>query len=163
MKKLTLVFASLLLGSSLLLTHSAKAASASDVLQNKSNPNQTTQVCDFVGFFAGCSGSSKAQCDSITDPDPKTQADRIQTCKDNADKLSAPGGFLSFLLDTLVFIGAIISVIFIIVGGIRYVTSSGDAKRIQQAKDTVLYAVIGLIVSILAGAIVGFVISSAGG
>lgn len=54
----------------------------------------------------------------------------------------------------------IIAVIMIIVGGIRYVTSNGDASQIKAAKDTILYAVIGLIVALLAYAIVNFIIAS---
>lgn len=46
------------------------------------------------------------------------------------------------------------SVIAIVVGGIRYVTSNGDEGRIKTAKNTILYAVIGLAVAILGQAIV---------
>ena len=51
-------------------------------------------------------------------------------------------------------------VIVIIVGGVQYMTSSGDAGKVKKAKDTILYAVIGLIVCVLAFAIVNFVISN---
>lgn len=51
-----------------------------------------------------------------------------------------------------------VAVIMIIIGGIRYATSNGDANQTKAAKDTVLYAVIGLIVAILAYAIVNFVL-----
>lgn len=66
------------------------------------------------------------------------------------------------VIDTLFVVVGAIAVIIIIVGGIRYITSTGDATRIQKAKDTILYAVIGLIVVILARAIVGFVIGRVG-
>jgi hypothetical protein len=62
------------------------------------------------------------------------------------------------IIGTLIFIVGIISVIMIIVGGIRYSLSNGDSSHIKSAKDTVLYAVIGLIVSLMAYAIVNFVI-----
>ena len=42
---------------------------------------------------------------------------------------------------------AAICVIFIIIGGIRYVISQGDPAKISQAKDTVLYALVGLVVT----------------
>ena len=48
----------------------------------------------------------------------------------------------------------------LIIGGIRYVTSGGDAKKVTDAKNTVLYAIIGLIISVLAYAIVNFVMST---
>ena len=54
---------------------------------------------------------------------------------------------------------AIISIIVIIIGGFRYVTSQGDQTQMQSAKNTILYAVIGLIVAIAAYAIVSFVVT----
>ncbi|MBR6532319.1 hypothetical protein IKT64_00905 [Candidatus Saccharibacteria bacterium] len=53
----------------------------------------------------------------------------------------------------------IVAVIFIVVGGISYMTSSGDAGKVKKAKDTILYAVIGLVVCALAFAIVNFAAS----
>ena len=47
----------------------------------------------------------------------------------------------------------------IIIGGFRYVTSQGDQTQMQSAKNTILYAVIGLIVAIAAYAIVSFVVT----
>lgn len=58
---------------------------------------------------------------------------------------------------TLLFLLGIISVIMIIVGGLRYVTSTGDASRIKAAKDTIMYSVVGLVVALLAYAIVTFI------
>lgn len=55
---------------------------------------------------------------------------------------------------------ALVAVIFIIVGGINYMTSAGDAGKIQKAKNTILYAIIGLIICVLAFAIVNFVIKN---
>lgn len=67
---------------------------------------------------------------------------------------------LTNIFNTIFFIVGALAVLIILVGAIRYVTSTGDAKRIQAAKDTILYAVIGLVVAILAREIVGFVIGS---
>lgn len=61
------------------------------------------------------------------------------------------------IINTLLFVVGSLAVIFIIVGGIQYVISSGDPKRIDTAKNTITYAVVGLVVSILAFAIVSFV------
>lgn len=55
-------------------------------------------------------------------------------------------------------IGAV-AVIMIIVGGIRYVTSAGDSSKIKAAKDTIMYSVVGLVIAILAYAIVNFVLT----
>jgi len=52
----------------------------------------------------------------------------------------------------------IVAVIMVIVGGFRYVTSGGDASRVASAKNTLLYALIGVIIAALAGVIVQFVL-----
>ncbi len=64
------------------------------------------------------------------------------------------------IVNVLLFILGAIAVIMIIIGGIRYTTSNGDASGIKSAKDTILYAVVGLVVAILAYAIVNFVLSA---
>jgi uncharacterized membrane protein YjfL (UPF0719 family) len=46
----------------------------------------------------------------------------------------------------------------IIIGGFMYVLSAGDQAKVTKAKDTVLYAVIGLVVTLLAFSIVKFVL-----
>lgn len=54
-------------------------------------------------------------------------------------------------------IGAL-AVIMIIYGGFKYVTSAGEASAVSSAKNTIMYAIIGLIVAILAWAIASFVV-----
>jgi heme/copper-type cytochrome/quinol oxidase subunit 2 len=62
------------------------------------------------------------------------------------------------IINTLLIIIGMISVVMIVLGGIRYTTSNGEASQVKGAKDTILYAVIGLIVAIMAFAIVNFVV-----
>src|ERR1017187_733261 len=57
----------------------------------------------------------------------------------------------------------IIAVIMIIVGGLRYITSGGDSSRVGAAKTTIIYALVGLVVVVLAQLIVHFVINQAAG
>jgi len=52
----------------------------------------------------------------------------------------------------------IIAVVMIIIGGVKYITSNGDSGNITSAKNTILYAVIGLVVVALAQIIVKFVL-----
>jgi hypothetical protein len=70
------------------------------------------------------------------------------------------GKFLKDIVNILLFIIGTISVIMIIVGGLRYVLSGGDQNSVKAGKDTILYAVIGLVVAIMAYAIVNFVLGS---
>lgn len=65
---------------------------------------------------------------------------------------------IEIIINILLFLIGAVSVIMIILGGIRYVLSNGEAAQITGAKNTILYAVIGLIVALLAYAIVNFVV-----
>lgn len=67
---------------------------------------------------------------------------------------------LKTITNVLLFILGAIAVLMIILGGIRYATSNGESNNIKAAKDTILYSVIGLVVAILAYAIVNFVIGA---
>ena len=70
------------------------------------------------------------------------------------------GGIFKTVTNVLLFLIGAISVIMLIIGGIRYVVSGGDSSAVQSAKNTILYAIVGVIVAILAYAVVNFVISS---
>lgn len=64
------------------------------------------------------------------------------------------------IINAVVGVLALVCVVVIIIGGVNYMTSSGDAGKVKKAKDTILYGVIGLIVCVLAFAIVNFVITN---
>lgn len=66
------------------------------------------------------------------------------------------------IVNIILYVLGIVAVIMIVIGGFRYVISGGDSGAVTGAKNTILYAVIGLIVAILAYAIVNFVIKSVG-
>ncbi|MDO5452004.1 MAG: hypothetical protein Q4F56_02860 [Candidatus Saccharibacteria bacterium] len=78
-------------------------------------------------------------------------------CPQYATKGELPNVIINIINGVIAVVG-IIAVIFVIIGGIQYMTSSGDAGKIKKAKDTILYALIGLIVCVLSYAIVNFVI-----
>lgn len=64
------------------------------------------------------------------------------------------------ILNAVIGVLGLVCVVVIIIGGVNYMTSSGDAAKVKKAKDTILYGLIGLIVCVLAFALVNFVISS---
>ncbi len=74
--------------------------------------------------------------------------------------LFGDAGVFSKISSVLLFIVGAIAVIMIVIGGLRYVISGGDASQVQAAKNTILYALVGVIVAILAYAAVNFVIGS---
>lgn len=67
------------------------------------------------------------------------------------------------VINTMLFVLGMIAVIMIVIGGIRYVTSGGDSTQVAAAKNTVLYSVVGLVIAIMAFAIVNFVVKAFGG
>lgn len=78
-------------------------------------------------------------------------------------ELVGSNGVFTRITNTVLYAVGIISVIMLIYGGLRYVVSGGDSKKVTDAKNTIIYAIIGLIVSILSYAIVNFVINAIGG
>lgn len=77
--------------------------------------------------------------------------------------ISSPGGLIATIGNILLWLVGILSVIFLIWGGIRYITSAGDANKVTAAKNTIVYAIVGLVVAIFAYALVNFVIANVGG
>ena len=67
------------------------------------------------------------------------------------------------VINILLWAIGIVSVIMIIIGGFRYVTSNGDSSQVTAAKNTIMYSVIGLIIAIFAYGIVNFVVFRVGG
>ena len=62
------------------------------------------------------------------------------------------------VVNLLIFIIGIIAVIMIVIGGFRYTTSGGDGSQTKSARDTIIYAVVGLVIAIMAYSIVNFVL-----
>lgn len=65
-----------------------------------------------------------------------------------------------FLLNAVLIIAALAAVVFLIIGGFRYIFSQGESDQVDQAKNTILYSVVGLIVIGLAAVIVNFVVGA---
>lgn len=76
-----------------------------------------------------------------------------------ANNLVGQGGIVNTVINTMLFIVGILSVVMIIFAGIRYVTAHGDKGQVESAKNTLIYAIVGLIVAIVAYALVGWVTS----
>jgi hypothetical protein len=69
-------------------------------------------------------------------------------------------GTFGTITNVLLYVVGAIAVIMIVIGGLRYVLSGGNSEQVTAAKNTILYAVIGIIIAILAYAIIRFVISN---
>ncbi len=104
-----------------------------------------------VGLFA-LAGVSSVSALTLQEG---AEAARCDGCPAN---LFGNAGVFKQVTNTILYIVGIIAVIMLIFGGIKYVISGGDAKKVTDAKNTVLYAIIGLVIAFLAYAIVNFVI-----
>lgn len=86
------------------------------------------------------------------------------TCLNSTDSLgvveTGVGVTVKGIIEILLTAAGFLAVLFVIIGGIRYMTSNGDPGKVKGAKDTITYAIIGLIVAITARLIVGFVLGN---
>lgn len=68
--------------------------------------------------------------------------------------------FAHRIADALIYVVGAVSVIMVIWGGMKYAVSMGHPKRVKSARDTILNALIGVVIAICSYAIVNFVIES---
>lgn len=117
----------------------------------------------FVAFFAavlmalGIASLSVAPAGAVNvfNKGCKGPAQTTAVC---ASKNENVNPIVQTVIEILLWAIGIISVIMIIVGGIKFVISSGDASQIKSARETIIYALVGLGVALLAYQIVRFVV-----
>ena len=80
----------------------------------------------------------------------------------NVPKQDLTSGSVEGVMKAVFGIAGGVALIVIVIGGLRYINSLGNAQNVAKAKDTILYAVIGLVVCILGYSIVAFVIQHTG-
>jgi len=94
-------------------------------------------VCEGLGAVSGTSGCEQAAGEETVD------------------------NTIATVINILSIIGAVIAIIMIMIGGFRFITSSGDSGSTASARNTVIYAVVGLVIIALAQLIVLFVVERA--
>ena len=75
------------------------------------------------------------------------------------DPLTGQNGILITVANIVALVAGVVAVIVIIVAGWQYITSGGDASKVQAAKSTVIQAVVGLVIIGASDVIIGFVLS----
>ncbi len=87
---------------------------------------------------------------------------KVDTCVNTnaSTPLFGSDSIFANIINVMLFVIGGISVIMLIIGGIRYAVSGGDANAVQGAKNTVMYSIVGVVVAFLAYALVNFVINS---
>lgn len=101
-----------------------------------------------------------ASSSNLVFADAKTQIESAVNEVGGNENKTDVRGFIGNIIKTMFFVVGVLAVIVIIFAGVTFVMSAGNSQTIQKAKTTIIYAVIGLIVSILSYAIVNFVVSS---
>lgn len=116
-------------------------------------------VAGFMSLIFACTfGSSTASAIDLIDCSGANADSTV--CKNKDDNA---GKMVGNIVNTLLYVLGAVAVIVIIIAAFMYVTSGGDSNRTKVAKDTILYAVIGLIVALMAFAIVNWVVLQTGG
>lgn len=87
------------------------------------------------------------------------EVNRIDCPPQDEDAENKVNNMIKLAVNTFSVLVGVVSVVMIIVGGLKYITSGGESANITSAKNTILYAVIGLVVVALAQIIVRFVLS----
>ena len=80
----------------------------------------------------------------------------IDNVQNDGDLITLITGIINGVIAIL----GIVCVVVMIIGGVNYMTSAGDASKVKKGKDTILYGLIGLVVCALAFALVNFVIDN---
>jgi TRAP-type C4-dicarboxylate transport system permease small subunit len=63
------------------------------------------------------------------------------------------------IISIILYVAGAIAVVMLIFGGVKYITSGGSQEKVAEAKNTILYAIVGIVVCLLSFAVVEFVIS----
>jgi hypothetical protein len=73
-------------------------------------------------------------------------------------EVGANQGTLTTILNIVFGVVGGLSLLFVVIGGFRYIISSGDPQNTVRARNTIIYAVVGLVVTLIAAGIVNFVV-----
>lgn len=110
-------------------------------------------VIAICGMAPATSAAAATTYSSISESADAVKAD------DQADSLFGDGGIFIKITNTALFLVGAISVVMLIYGGIRYTVSGGESGAVTNAKNTILYAIVGIVISIVAYAVVQFVVN----
>lgn len=117
-------------------------------------------LCSLVAPVAPASAATTDICSINEVPDSVKQA---AGCENSSPTEKDLGDSLQGIVNGIIVFLGVVAVIVIVIGGVSYMTSSGDAGKLQKAKNTILYACIGLVICVLAFGIVNLTISIVSG
>lgn len=115
--------------------------------------NSDSSLCSGSNLSIKPASESYNPCEDRNGDGKVDDADNTESSQGKLDNIVAQ------IVNVLSLIIGIIAVIAIILGGAKYITSGGDSGKVSSAKNTVIYAIVGLIIVALAQVIVRFVLS----
>lgn len=113
-----------------------------------------------IGFMVTVPTTAEAAFNPFLNVCLRDGADESAVCNEtqSGDPISGSDGVLISVANIIALVAGMAAVILIIVSGIKFVTSSGDSNGVSSAKKTIAYALVGLVVIILARTIVVFIV-----
>mgnify|MGYP004496626263 CR=1 FL=1 len=119
-------------------------------------------VFALVALFTPITPSASAQetCESGSAGGAQAGIECARGVNTPGELFDGPGSIFTTIVNVLLFLIGAISVIMLIYGGIRYTTSGGNSANVTAAKNTILYAIVGLIIAFLAFAVVNWVLGA---
>ncbi|QQR53305.1 hypothetical protein IPG36_04680 [bacterium] len=111
------------------------------------------------GAVGGGSGNANCDVSDITS-NPLSVGANCSQANGTSSNLFGEGGIFQTIANTLIFLIGAVAVVFLIIGGMRYVISQGDKSAVEQAKNTILYSVVGIVVAVVSFAIISFLLSA---
>lgn len=123
-----------------------------------------------AGFvFAPIGGPAAAQaydffkpCNDSGSTGSTVCQDKNQTQSTTDNSIYGPNGIINKIANIIAIIVGVVAIIVIIVAGIQYMLSTGDPTKVNNAKNAILYALVGLVVAFLARTLVVFIIQKLG-
>ena len=118
-----------------------------------------------TGVVFAFSGSvAYAATDPFSEACSQPGANQSEVCQNEArggssNPLFGSGSLLETVINLIALIAGVAAVIVIIVAGFQFVTAAGDSAKIKNARNAIIYAIIGLVVIALARVIIGFVLT----
>ena len=88
-----------------------------------------------------------------------TAASRTEEMPESLFGEDGSEGIFKKVVNIMLFVIGAVAVIMLIYGGVKYVTSGGAQDKVAEAKNTILYAIVGIVVALLAFAVVNFVVT----
>ncbi len=117
-----------------------------------------TSVVAVLGNSVNTFAAGKVKCPDGKDAtgNSLTECTGLKGSSNQNDLMAQANTIINVVIGVIGFV----AVAFIIFGGVQYTISAGDPGKVKKAKDTILYGIIGLVVSMLAYAIVNFVLAN---